>query len=156
MRNTTLADEGPALQDLVKVHCYGCGALNERGLQIKSRWQGEELVCHWRPQPFHIGHPGFVYGGAIASVIDCHTIWTAMATHCRDTGFDLSAGAPPFVYVTGRLSVNYLKPMRIDAALALHARVVEAGERKSLVACRVWQDGVECANAEVTAVRLRT
>lgn len=34
-------DTGPALQDLLKVHCFGCGALNARGLQIKSLWDGD-------------------------------------------------------------------------------------------------------------------
>jgi hypothetical protein len=25
-------------------HCYGCGRLNEHGLQIKSYWDGEESL----------------------------------------------------------------------------------------------------------------
>lgn len=149
------ASGGRALQDIFKVHCFGCGALNEQGLQIKSHWQGNELVCRWRPQPFHIGHPGFVYGGTIASVIDCHAIWTAMATHCRDIGYDLGTGPPPFAYVTGRLAVNYLKPMAIADEMELRARVTDAGERKSLVACQVFQRDVECANAEVLTVRVK-
>ena len=37
-------EDGRALQDVLKVECFGCGALNERGLQIKSRWEGDELV----------------------------------------------------------------------------------------------------------------
>jgi len=60
-------ETGRALQDVLKVHCFGCGSLNEQGLQIKSHWQGDELVCHWQPLPHHIGHPGIVYGGTIAS-----------------------------------------------------------------------------------------
>lgn len=147
---------GRPLQDLLKVHCFGCGALNEQGLQIKSRWAGDELVCRWRPEPFHIGYPGHVYGGTIASVVDCHAIWTALATLCRDTGHDLANGPPPFAFVTGRLCVDYLKPMAIDREMELRARVVDAGERKSVVACRVFQHGVECASAEVVAVRVRS
>src|SRR5262245_13179943 len=112
--------EGPALQDALKVHCFGCGALNERGLQIKSHWDGDELVCRWLPNPYHIGHPGIVYGGLIASVVDCHAIWTAMATACRDEGVPLDeASPPPFAFVTGKLSVSYLNPARIDRPLEL-------------------------------------
>src|SRR5262249_21754143 len=114
-------EDGRALQDVLKVQCFGCGALNAQGLHIKSRWEGDELVCRWRPPPHHIGHPGIVYGGTIASVVDCHAIWTAMATHCRDTGTDIAASRTPFV--TGKLSVNYLQPARIDADLVLRARV---------------------------------
>lgn len=146
---------GTALQDVFKIHCYGCGALNAHGLQIKSRWQGDDLVCRWRPQPFHIGHPGMVYGGTIASVIDCHSIWTAMAALCRATAHDLASGPPPFAFVTGKLAVNYLKPMTIDAEMELRARVIEQGERKSVVACQVFQNGVACANAEVVTVRIK-
>lgn len=147
-------ETGRALQDVLKVHCFGCGALNEQGLQIKSHWEGEDLVCRWRPQPQHIGHPGVVYGGTIASIVDCHSIWAAMATWCRDAGIELDTGAPPFV--TGKLSVNYLKPARIDQVLELRARVVDAGERRSTVRCSVLQDGQECALAEVICVRIKT
>lgn len=148
-----MEDTGPALQDVLKVQCFGCGALNEHGLQIKSRWDGDELVCRWKPPPHHIGHPGVVYGGVIASVVDCHAIWTALATHCRDEGAPLDATAPAFV--TGRLAVSYLKPADIELALELRARVVERGGRRSTVACRVLQGEVECATAEVVAVQVR-
>jgi acyl-coenzyme A thioesterase PaaI-like protein len=148
-------DEGPALQDVLKVHCFGCGALNERGLQIKSRWDGDELVCRYKPEPFHVGYPGYVYGGTIASVVDCHAIWTAMATHCRDAGITMSKESPSFAFVTGKLSVSYLKPAVIDERLELRARVVDRSERRSTVACRVLQNGIECATAEVITVRVK-
>jgi acyl-coenzyme A thioesterase PaaI-like protein len=142
------------LQDVLKVQCFGCGSLNAHGLQIKSRWLDQELVCRWRPEPFHIGYPGTVYGGTIASIVDCHSMWTAIAEHCRDVGHDLENGAPPFAYVTGKLTVNYLKPIPIDGEIALHAKVVKKGERTAVVVCRVMHDGVECATSEVVAVRV--
>ena len=146
---------GRPLQDILKVRCFGCGALNDHGLRIKSVWAGEDLVCRWRAEPFHIGYPGHVYGGTIASVVDCHAIWTAMATLCRDTDHDIANGPPPFAFVTGKLSISYLKPMAIDREMELRARVTDAGERKSVVDCRVFQDGIECASAEVVTVRVR-
>lgn len=149
--------EGRALQDALKVRCFGCGSLNERGLQIKSHWDGDELVCRWSPEPHHIGHPGFVCGGVIAAVVDCHAIWTAMATACRNEGVPLDdASPPPFAFVTGKLSVSFLKPARIDRPLALHASVSDKAERRVNVGCRVMQDGVECASAEVVAVRVQS
>ena len=39
--------------------------------------------------------------------------------------------------------------------LELGARIVEHGERKSVVACSVRQGSVECATAEVVAVRVK-
>ena len=44
-------DEGRALQDVMKVHCFGCGSLNDKGLQIKSHVEGDEVVCRWQPPP---------------------------------------------------------------------------------------------------------
>ncbi len=142
------------LQDVLKVRCFGCGSLNEHGLQIKSRWAGDELVCRWRPEPFHIGYPGTLYGGTIASIVDCHSIWTALAEHCREVGHVLEGGAPPFAYVTGKLTVSYMKPVKIDAEVELHAKVATKSQRTTVVVCRVLQDGVECATAEVVAVRI--
>lgn len=66
------------------------------------------------PGPLHIGYPGYVYGGTIASVVDCQTIWTATAEGCQDAGHDIETGPPPFAYVTGKLSISYLKPVAID------------------------------------------
>lgn len=142
------------LQDVLKVHCFGCGALNAHGLRIKSRWDGDELLCRWRPEPYHIGYPGYLYGGTIASVVDCHSIWTAVAHRCRETGHSLDDGPPPFAYVTGSLRVNYLKPVPIEGEIELRARVLENASRRMIVGCRVSQCGIECANAEVTTVRI--
>ena len=66
--------------------CYGCGRLNEQGLQIKSYWDGEETVCTYTPREYHIAIPGYVYGGLIASLIDCHCTGTAAAAAYKAEG----------------------------------------------------------------------
>jgi len=147
--------DGPALQDRLPVHCFGCGTLNAHGLHIKSRWVADELVCVWQPRPEHIGVPGHVYGGMIASVVDCHAVWAAVSAMAKAAGHDLSLGAPPFGVVTGSLHVRYLEPASVTRPLELRARIVECGERKTIVACSVRQGAVECATAEVVAVRVR-
>ena len=38
--------------------CYGCGRLNEKGLQIKSYWDGDESVCSFTPRPEHTAMTG--------------------------------------------------------------------------------------------------
>jgi acyl-coenzyme A thioesterase PaaI-like protein len=147
-------DAGRALQELLPVHCYGCGVRNDKGLQIRSFWLGDECVCRWQAGAEHIGHPGVVCGGIIASVVDCHAIWTALSQTCRLEGLALGVDTPPFVYVTGRLAVEYLHPADVRRPLVVRARVAEQGARKSIVACRVSQGDVECATAEVVAVRV--
>ena len=143
------------LQDVFKVHCFGCGALNAHGLKIKSRWDGDDLLCNWQPETYHIGHPGYVYGGTIASVVDCHCIWTAMADQCRAVGHALDDGPPPFAFVTGSLKVDYLKPVPIEGEMELRARVLKKSGRKAIIGCRLRHSGVECAIAEVVAVQIR-
>jgi acyl-coenzyme A thioesterase PaaI-like protein len=142
-----------AFQDRIPVHCFGCGSLNKHGLQIKSFWAGEDVVCAWRPQPHHIGHPGVLYGGMIASVVDCHCIWTASAYAHRTADVEMHAELR-FPYVTGALKVSYRKPVPIDQAIDLRARVVQFAERKAVVKCKVSSQGVVCAEAEVVAVRV--
>ena len=140
-----------AMQDLVKVHCYGCGALNEHGLQIKSFWAGDDVLCVWRPGPQHIGHPGVLYGGLIASVVDCHCIWTAAAHAYRRAAREMN-GTLDFQFVTAALRIDYRKPVPIDQPVELRARERGFSGRKSVVQCTVTSRGVACAEAEVVAV----
>jgi len=142
-----------AMQDVIRVHCFGCGSLNERGLQIKSYWQGEEVVCHWQPQPHHIGYPGILYGGMIAAIVDCHCIWTATAHAYRSAGEEMREGDARYFYVTAALKVNYRKPVPIDRAVELRARVTEFAGKKVTVRCDVLSGGALAADAEVLAVR---
>lgn len=142
-----------AMQDLIQVHCYGCGTLNEHGLQIKSFWAGEDVVCAWRPKPYHIGHPGILYGGLIASAVDCHSIWTASAHAVRQAGLEMNE-SQRIPFVTGTLSISYRKPVPIDQAIELRARVVDFTERKSVVKCTVASRGTLCAEASLIAVRI--
>jgi acyl-coenzyme A thioesterase PaaI-like protein len=143
-----------ALQDKWKVQCYGCGALNEHGLQIKSHWVGDELVCRWMPQPFHIGHPGIVYGGTIASIVDCHSIWAAYSSAMRAEGLEVAGRAPPFGYVTGSLNLRFQKPVPVDHPIDLRVTVRAVEGRKTTIDCRVLSRNVECARAEVVTIRI--
>ena len=145
-----------ALQDVIKVHCFGCGALNERGFQIKSFWEGDDVVCRWRPQAHHIGYPGILYGGIIAAIVDCHCMWTATAHAYRRAGEEMRDGDIRHAYVTGALKVNYRKPVPIDRPIELRARLSEVGERKVTVRCDVLSAGAIAADAEVIAVRAPT
>ncbi len=52
--------------------CDGCGRLNDHSLKIKSYWDGEETIAVFSPAPYHMAAPGYVYGGLLASIIDCH------------------------------------------------------------------------------------
>jgi acyl-coenzyme A thioesterase PaaI-like protein len=132
-------------------HCYGCGRLNEHGLQIKSYWAGDEAVCTFAPRPYHTASPGYVYGGLIASLIDCHSTGTAAAAAYRAEGRAMDTD-PPLRFVTASLHVDYLKPTPIDGPLELRAKVKEIKGRKVVVTTDLWAGSEVCAHGEVVAV----
>lgn len=134
-------------------HCYGCGRLNEHGLQLKSRWEGDEVVARFTPRPYHTAMPGFVYGGLVASLIDCHAMGTASAAAVRAAGREVGDGTSPR-FVTALLRVEYLKPTPLGPELEVRGRVREASERKAVVELTVAAAGTVTARGEVVAVRL--
>lgn len=52
--------------------CYGCCHLNENGYHPLTAWSGEKAIKIYTPRSEHLGIPGFVYGGLLASLINCH------------------------------------------------------------------------------------
>jgi acyl-coenzyme A thioesterase PaaI-like protein len=146
----------PAIQDHYPddvAHCYGCGRLNPDGLQLKTVWDGDETVARVTPRPYHTAMPGFVYGGLIASLVDCHAMGTAAAAAERAAGREIGDGPAPR-FVTAQLNVTYLKPTPLGPRLEVRGKVREASERKAVVEVTVSADGVVTARGEVVAVRI--
>ena len=134
-------------------HCYGCGRLNEHGLQIKSYWDGEETVCTFHPKAHHIAVPGYVYGGLIASIIDCHCTGTAAAAAYRAEGRAMDT-EPQLRFLTGSLHVDYLRPTPLGVPLEVRASVKEIKGRKVVVAATLSAEGRVCARGEVVAIQV--
>lgn len=134
-------------------HCYGCGSHNDHGYRIKTVWDGEDSVTRYTPKPFHTAVPGFVYGGLIASLIDCHSTGTASAAMYRAEGREMDT-LPSFRFVTASLHVDYLKPTPLGTELEIRGRVKEIKGRKVIVESTVFVDGVATARGEVVAVQM--
>ena len=134
-------------------HCYGCGRLNEHGHQIKSCWDGEESVCTFLPKPYHTAIPGYVYGGLIASLIDCHATGTAAAATYRAEGRTMDT-EPPLRFVTASLHVDFLRPTPMGVPLEVRGRVKEIKGRKVVVDAELSAQGEVCALGQVVAVQL--
>jgi len=132
-------------------YCYGCGRLNPQGHHIKSYWAGDEAVSHFTPQPYHISIPGYVYGGLIASLIDCHSTGTAAAAMYRAQNRPMDS-EPALRFVTASLKVDYLRPTPLGVELEIRAKAVEIKERKVVVHSTLSANGVVCARGEIVAV----
>ncbi|MBM4371172.1 MAG: PaaI family thioesterase [Deltaproteobacteria bacterium] len=149
-------DERVAFQDRYPddvAHCYGCGRLNAQGLHIRSFWDGEEAVCTFTPSPWHTAIPGFVYGGLLASLIDCHGTGTAAAAAFRAEGA-VPGTEPRFRFVTASLQVDYLRPTPMGVPLEVRARVEEVRGRKVVLSETLSARGEICVRGRVVAVRL--
>lgn len=134
-------------------HCYGCGYLNRHGLHIQSRWDGDEAVCRFKAAEHQTAFPGFVYGGLIASIIDCHSMGAAAAAWMRAAGVEL--GQEPLArFVTARLEIDYLHPTPLESALEARSRIVEVGARKVIVDTALHAGGEICARGNVVAVKI--
>ena len=133
--------------------CYGCGSLNEHGLQLKSNWDGEVTVATFTPKPYHIAIPGYVYGGLIASIVDCHGTGTAAAAAYRSEGRDMDTD-PPLRFLTASLHVDYLRPTPLGVTLKIRGKIKEVKGRKVAVSVTVSVNGKVSVQGEVVAVQV--
>jgi acyl-coenzyme A thioesterase PaaI-like protein len=136
-------------------HCFGCGRLNEKGLKIKSYWAGNESVCRFLPNEYYTGGmKTILYGGIIASLIDCHGAGTAAAAKARELCIQVKPGNMPR-FVTAALKVDYLVPTPVGVELELRSTVKELNGRKVTVKVTVSSGETLCAKGEGIYVQLR-
>ena len=135
-------------------HCFGCGRLNEKGLKIKSYWDGDESICRFRPNNCYTGGMNtMLYGGIIASLIDCHGAGTAAAAKAREMHIQVKPGNMPR-FVTAALKVDFLAPTPVGVELELRGIVKEIKARKVIVKVTVSSGDALCAKGEGVYVQL--
>ncbi|MCJ1909616.1 PaaI family thioesterase [Planococcus ruber] len=132
--------------------CYGCGRLNQEGHQFRTGWQGEETVTVYTPKPEHTAIPGFVYGGLIASLVDCHGTGSASLALHRKNGFAPGSGEAPPRFVTASLHVDYKKPTPQGKTLKAVGRIEEIHPKKFKILVDVFAEEELVATGEVQAV----
>ena len=143
-----------AIQDFYPddvAHCYGCGRLNPHGLHIRSSWDGDETIAVLTPREYHTAMPGYVYGGLIASLVDCHGTGSAALAAYRACGRG-PGSSPPLRFVTASLKVDYLRPTPMGIPLMARGRIKEVKPRKVVVDIEVIAGGEVCARGNVVAV----
>ncbi|MDP4084879.1 MAG: PaaI family thioesterase [Bacillota bacterium] len=132
--------------------CYGCGRLNEDGHHFRTGWLGDQTITFYTPLPEHKALPGFVYGGIIASLIDCHGTGSASLFLHKKNGHEVGEGIEPPRFVTASLKVEYVKPTPHGVALKAIGHVQEIHPKKFKVETEVFANDVLCARGEVVAV----
>ncbi len=87
--------------------CFGCGPANPRGMRLKFETDTERqrIVGRFRIGPDYSGGHGFVHGGIIATVLDEVMSKVSRLSDART--------------VTAELTVEYLRPVPVDAELVV-------------------------------------
>ncbi len=133
--------------------CYGCGRLNEDGHQIKTIWNGEETITRFMPKEYHTAIPGFVYGGLLASLIDCHGTGSAALALAKANNIELTEFNAPRC-VTSSLKVDYKKPTPMGVNLEIRGIIKEVKGRKVIVEAQLLADGDICVTGEIIAIQV--
>jgi acyl-coenzyme A thioesterase PaaI-like protein len=95
-----------------------------------------------------------LYGGLIASLMDCHGAGTAAAAKARELGIEMKPGAMPR-FVTASLKVDYHSPTPVGKEVELRAKVVDIKGRKVSVSVTLATDGTVHAQGELLMIQLR-
>jgi acyl-coenzyme A thioesterase PaaI-like protein len=136
------ASKPKSLQDTFAPNgvCFGCGPKNGKGLQLKSRPEGGEVVADWTPQPHHAAFPNFASGGIISVLMDCNGNWAAAYSLMKERGLPRPPGT-----VTAKYTVTFLKPTPLDRPWHLSAWAEKIDGK------RVSVKGVLRADGDTTA-----
>ncbi|SES19180.1 PaaI family thioesterase [Salipaludibacillus aurantiacus] len=135
-------------------HCFGCGRMNEQGHQFRTGWDGDKTVTIYSPKEKHKAIPGFVYGGLIASLVDCHGTGSAALVKHRDNGLEPEDAEDAPRFVTGSLAVKYLKPTPQGVPLRAVGTHEKTEGKKITIKVDVYAEDALVVTGEVTAVEM--
>ncbi len=128
--------------------CFGCGPQNDRGLRIRSFERDDgTVVADWQPRPEHEAFDGYLNGGILGTLVDCHSNWTGIAAMLARSG---STDAPSTV--TSELALRYRRPTPSDRPVRLIGRVAEIDDRRVVVETTVESGGEVTATGRATFV----
>ena len=131
--------------------CFGCGHANPDGFHLRSYREGDVTVAEFTPRPEHDNGFGFLNGGIITTVLDCHGAAVVMF-EAAAREWHAAPGAPvPFI--TAGFEVRFLRPTPLGPTVRLTASPVSVDEAKIVVTSELEVDGK--ARAAMTATWLR-
>ncbi|MFC4358153.1 PaaI family thioesterase [Halobium salinum] len=144
-------DETPVQYVWSDLDCYGCGPANPDGFGLESYRVDDALVAELDPAPTHTsGGPNAMYGGLLAALVDCQSIWTAMvaAAEREERPLETVAEHP---CVTGDLHLSYRAPTPLDRPIRVVSEVDgEVGDRTEVATAVFAVDELGGAESEPT------
>jgi acyl-coenzyme A thioesterase PaaI-like protein len=96
-------------------HCFGCGREHPTGLHLRMEGEGREVRGSFTVTEHHQGAPMLAHGGVVASAMD------------EGMGYLLWLLQTPAV--TGRLEIDYRRPVPVGTTLQLRGSLDEVEGR---------------------------
>jgi len=123
--------------------CFGCGPANQNGLRLEFLLADDGSVVSLPVVPGAFdGHPGYLHGGIIATLLD-----EAMSKAVRAQGS---------TSVTRKIEVDYLRPVPSGAPLRIEGRVVRNEARKHWAEARIANEkGIVLAEGKGLFIEVR-
>ena len=123
--------------------CFGCGPANQNGLRLEFLLADDGSVVSLPVVPGAFdGHPGYLHGGIIATLLD-----EAMSKAVR------ARGLPS---MTRKIEVDYLLPVPSGAPLRVEGRVVRNERHKHWAEARIANEkGVVLAEGKGLFIEVR-
>jgi uncharacterized protein (TIGR00369 family) len=124
--------------------CFGCGEANEHGLRLEFLLADDGSVVSLPVVPTTFdGHPGYLHGGIIATLLD-----EAMSKAVRAQGS---------TSMTRKMEVDYLLPVPSGTPIRIEGRVVRNESRKHWAEARVVNEkGIVLAEGNGLFIEVRT
>lgn len=136
-------------------HCFGCGPNNPFGHHLKSYLIGNETIARFIPDSKYCGGvPDHVYGGMIASLLDCHGTASAAAFACQKKGKQAGDSSPSARFVTASLKVDFKRPAPLGVELVVKGMLRSLEGRKAWIDLLLTAGEHTCAAGEMLAIRL--
>ncbi|HJL17655.1 MAG TPA: PaaI family thioesterase [Sandaracinaceae bacterium LLY-WYZ-13_1] len=117
--------------------CFGCGPHNERGMRLRFRREGDEVVTELTPPEGWEGPPNVFHGGLQATVADELAGWTLVGLLGR-MGFTTS------------LRVRYVRPLKVGVPVVARGTLASRTGQIATVNVRLEQEGKLGCSATVS------
>ena len=135
------------------VTCFGCGHANPKGFHLRSYRDGDCTVAEFTPRPEHDNGFGFLNGGIIATVLDCHGAAVVQWEAARHQW--LAAPGAPVPFITAGFEVRFLRPTPLGPTVQLTASPASMDETEIVVTSQLEVDGKPRAVMTATWRRFR-
>ena len=155
MTSTEGTEEPLSIQQRLypQTSCFGCGPSNTKGLQLRSYAKDGVIVATFEPSPEHDNGLGYLNGGIISTLLDCHSAAAVLLEAERHGWRALPGTVMPFV--TAGLDVRFLRPAPLHEAVELRAAVLRASEQEISAEVQLVADDKMRASARASWRRWR-